>query len=53
VDKYESAIFVRRIFRHPDFDTKEKRMGSIMKVTRAGISVWRLHKENEFFNKWV
>ncbi len=53
VDKYESAIFVRRILRHPDFDSKEKRMGSIIRVTRAGISMWPLHKENEFFSRWV
>ena len=43
VEKYETAIFVRRLLRHPEFDTHAKRMGAVIRVSSAGISCWRLH----------
>jgi hypothetical protein len=52
VDKYESAIFIRRILRHLDFNTKEKRMGLILRASSAGIYIWRLHGKKEFFIDW-
>jgi hypothetical protein len=52
VDKYETAIFVRRLLRHPEFDTQAKRMGTVMRVSRAGISFWRPHTEREAHAVW-
>ena len=31
VEKYEVAAFVRRLLRHPEFDTQAKRMGSVIR----------------------
>lgn len=53
VDKYESSIFVRRVLRHLDFNTKEKRMGLVLRASSVGIYLWRLHREKEFFIDWI
>jgi hypothetical protein len=49
----EAAIFVRRLLRHPEFDTQTKRMGAVIRVSHAGLSVWRLHAEEETFIEWL
>lgn len=41
VDKYEAALFMRRILRHSELDTQAKRMGMVMRVSRGGISLYR------------
>lgn len=43
VDKYEAALFARRILRHPEFDTQAKRMGAVIRVSRSGLSLYRHH----------
>lgn len=45
VEKNEVAVFTRRLLRHPKFNTKAKRMGSVVRVSHAGFLVWRLHAE--------
>jgi hypothetical protein len=52
VDKYEAAVFVRRLLRHPELDTQAQRMGAVMRVSSAGLSVWRLHAEIEGHLDW-
>ena len=52
VGQYEAATFVRRLLRHPDFNTQEKRMGAIIRVSSAGLQVWRLHAEHEIRLSW-
>ena len=52
VSRYEVAVFVRRVLRHPDFDTQAKRMGRVIRVSAAGLHVWRLHAEQEVFVPW-
>lgn len=42
VEKYEVASFVRRLLRHPEFDTQAKRMGAVIRVSSARLSCWRL-----------
>ncbi|HAV62516.1 MAG TPA: hypothetical protein DCY13_09150 [Verrucomicrobiales bacterium] len=37
----EAASFIRRLLRHPDFDTKAKRMGLVLRVGTEGLSCWR------------
>ena len=39
VEKDEVAIFVRRLLRHPEFDTKAKRMGAVIRLSHAGLSL--------------
>ncbi len=45
VEKNEVAIFTRRLLKHPELNTKAKRMGSVIKLSHAGLLVWRLHAE--------
>jgi hypothetical protein len=52
IRRSEAAIFVRRLLRHPEFDTEAKRMGAIVRVSHAGLLVWRLHAEEETFLEW-
>ena len=52
VEKEEGAVFVRRFLRHPEFNTQVKRMGIVIRVSRAGISAWRLHADREVQFKW-
>lgn len=52
VEKYEAAVFVRRLLRHREFNTQAKRMGAVIRVSSAGLSVWRLHLEKEVHLDW-
>ena len=52
VGKYEAATFVRRLLRHPEFNTQAKRTGTVIRVSRAGLRVWRLHAEQEIALAW-
>lgn len=47
VEKYETALFIRRLLKQPGFDTQAKRMGKVVRVSSAGISFWRSHAERE------
>ena len=52
VDKYEAAVFVRRLLHHREFDAEAERMGAVIRVSHAGVSVWRLHAEQKTRFKW-
>ncbi|MBI3760940.1 MAG: hypothetical protein HY260_03640 [Chloroflexi bacterium] len=52
VDKRVVAVFVRRLLRHPEFDAQAKRLGTVVRVTTTGLSVWRLHAETETHLAW-
>ena len=47
-----AATFVRRLLSHAQFKTKAKRMGTVIKVSHAGLSLWRLHAEKEVRMTW-
>lgn len=53
IDKDETAIFVRRFLQRREFKTGVKRMGEVIRVSRAGVSVWRLHAKKEIHFVWV
>jgi hypothetical protein len=53
VKKDEAAVFVRRLFRHKEFDTIYKRLGTIIRVTHSGITFWRLNEEKQFRIGWT
>ena len=53
VSQYEAASFIRRFLRHPVFNTQTRRMGKVVRVSRAGISVWRLHATGEERLRWL
>jgi hypothetical protein len=48
----EVAIFVRRLLRHPDFNTYSKRMGKVIRVSSAGISFWQMGENLERRVTW-
>jgi hypothetical protein len=52
VRKHETAVYVRRLLRHPDYDTAAKRMGNVIRISSMRIGVWKLHAENETFIDW-
>ncbi len=52
VDKYEASLFVRRVLRHPKLDTQAKRMGAVIRVSRRGLSLYRLRTGELTFLDW-
>lgn len=54
MDIYEDEVasFVRRLLRHPEFDTQTKRMGTVIRLSRKGLWVWHLHVEKEERLDW-
>ncbi len=48
----EIATFVRRVLRHPDFDTHAKRMGVVIRASQAGLTVWHRNAEHETHYNW-
>jgi hypothetical protein len=41
VNQKDAAHFVRRFLRPPSFNTKAKRMGTVLRASPTGLSVWR------------
>jgi hypothetical protein len=52
VNQSEVADFIRRVLRHRALNTKARRMGAIVRVSRAGIRVWRAHEMREEVLRW-
>ena len=52
VDQNEVAAFVRRLLRHPACNTQAKRIGHVIRVSSAGLSIWRLHATKELALQW-
>ena len=48
----DAAEYIRRTLKHPDFDTKAKRMGRIIRVSPTGLSVWKIHAEEKESFTW-
>ena len=46
-EEENEALLVRRLLRHPAFNTQRKRMGAVLHISPAGITCWRLHAERE------
>ena len=48
----EAAHFIRRVLRHPDFNTHAKRMGVVIRASQTGLTVWRRNAELETHYAW-
>ena len=48
----ETAIFIRRLLRHPEFRTKVLRSGSVIKLSPTKISRWVLNKGPQEYHNW-
>jgi len=53
VEEDEAASFIRRLLRHRAFDTEAKRMGSVIRVSQTGLTVWRFHQEKPLELAWA
>ena len=53
VEQDEAAVFVRRLLRHPEFDTQARRMGAVIRASHTGLTVWRLHAEQHASIRWA
>lgn len=47
VSPYDAASFIRRYLRHPRFETQAHRLGKVVRASQTGITLWRLHSEEE------
>ena len=47
----DAATFVRRVLRHPQLNTKAKRMGCVVRVDHLGVEVRVVH-EPAAFHSW-
>lgn len=52
INKNESGIFVRKLLRHPEFDTHKKRMGIVACITPTRLSVWTPNASQEIYVNW-
>ena len=52
IEQNKTALFVRRLLRHKEFNTKAKRMGKVIRLSSAGLSIWQLHAERETHFDW-
>lgn len=48
----EVAVFVRRVLFHPLLNTQAKRMGTVVRASRRGLKLWRLHVQVEEPSPW-
>lgn len=49
----EAAFFIRRVLLHSRFNTQAKRMGHVIRVSHAELSVWQLHAEQRVNSGWA
>ncbi|MFN8632387.1 MAG: hypothetical protein U0893_00930 [Chloroflexota bacterium] len=47
VDKNQVGDYIRRVLRHPRLNTQAKRMGTVVRVSSAGLHIWRRRGEEE------
>ncbi len=48
----EAPEYIRRVLRHPQFNTIAKRLGLVMRVSSEQINVWRSHANDELIVFW-
>jgi hypothetical protein len=52
VSQNEAARFIRQFLRHPSFNSKAKRMGTVVRVSASEIRLWRLNAEEVEKIQW-
>jgi hypothetical protein len=48
----EMAAYIRRILRHPQFNTHAKRLGKVIKVTSQRIEFWQRDRSTKSIMRW-
>jgi hypothetical protein len=46
------AAYVRLLLNHSDLNTAARRMGTVIRITPDGLTLWRLHSEAEVRLAW-
>lgn len=52
VPRGESADYIRRLLKHPSFNTIGKRLGAVMRVSPNGVRTWLLGVHQEERVPW-
>jgi hypothetical protein len=52
VPEDQKALFVRRLLRHPRFNTEAKRLGHVIRVNPTALAFWQLHAAQEEQAAW-
>ena len=47
VRRHDAAAYVRRVLRHPEFNTQAKRMGAVIQASESGLRVWRRNEAEQ------
>ena len=47
VRRQETAIYVRRVLRHPALNTQAKRMGAVVRASGSGLRIWRRNEAEQ------
>jgi len=53
VGQSEVAIFIQRLLKHSEFNTKFKRLGKVVSVSHLRIRFWQLKQGDETFLEWA
>ncbi len=53
VEQQEVASFARRFLKHSDFNTTQKRMGTIIQANQNGLRVRRLNQPSDTVVPWL
>ena len=48
----ETAYYIRKVLRHPDFKTRAKRNGKVMKVSTERITLWESGRQRRSTTRW-
>ncbi len=49
----QAASYVRRVLRHPHFDTEAKRLGKVVRASFGGLTGWTLDSKKEAHWSWL
>lgn len=52
VESETAADYIRGLLRHRELNTKAKRMGCIIRISPTGLTLWRIHQEQESHLPW-
>ncbi|MBI2229101.1 MAG: hypothetical protein HYU46_08380 [Deltaproteobacteria bacterium] len=48
----ETADYIRKVLRHPDFKTRTKRNGKVMKVSTDRVTFWETGRQRQSTTRW-
>jgi hypothetical protein len=48
----ETAYYIRKVLRHPDFRTRAKRNGKVIRVSTKNINFWDIQRQRPSSTRW-